>query len=48
MADTSTSNSVAAVAIVILVIAALAGGYLFMRDAGDSNDIHIEVPGGKH
>ena len=40
--------SVAVVAIVILVLAALGGGYMFWPGAKqDSNDIHIDLPGGK-
>ena len=48
MAETP-SSSVAAVAIVILVIATLIGGYvMFFRDSGDRNDIHIDLPDGKN
>lgn len=45
MADRS-SSAVASVAIAILVLATLVGGYMvFFRDAGDKNDIHIDIPG---
>lgn len=51
MATDSSTNSVAIVAIVILVLAALAGGYaMFGRGeapAGRDNDIHIDLPDGK-
>lgn len=41
------ASAVAIVAIVILVLAALGGGYLFFPRGGhDKNDIHIDVPGG--
>ena len=43
------TSAVAIVAIVILVLAALGGGYMFMGrgPAADKNDIHIDLPGGK-
>lgn len=49
MAD-SPSNSVAVVAIVILVLAALAGGYMMMNRGGhgDGNDIRIDMPDKKN
>ena len=46
MADNSPASSVAAVAIALMVIATLVGGYMvFVRDGGDRNDIHIDLPG---
>ncbi|MBA2320765.1 MAG: hypothetical protein H0V89_06380 [Deltaproteobacteria bacterium] len=51
MATEGSSNSVAIVAIVILVLVALAGGY-YMFGAGDGrrgdgNDIRVDMPDGK-
>ena len=40
-------SSVATVGIVVIVLVALFGGYLMYRDSGDSNDIRIDLPGGK-
>ena len=46
MADNNPASSVAAVAIVIMVLLTLVGGYMiFGGDAGDRNDIHIDIPG---
>ncbi len=50
MAADSSTNSVAIVAIVILVLVALGGGYfMFGRGEapGSGNDIHIDMPDGK-
>lgn len=46
MAENNPASSVAAVAIVIMLLVTLVGGYmLFVRDGGDRNDIHIDLPG---
>jgi hypothetical protein len=51
MATDNPSSAVATVAIVILVLAALIGGYMFFgpdgSNRGDGNDIRIDMPDGK-
>jgi hypothetical protein len=48
MADNSPASSVAAVAIVLMMLAVLVGGYMMFGHGGDKNDIHISIPGDGH